>query len=82
MYVNNEGDDMHLRLVKHDEQINTPTHSKPTREVMIAELIERDIEVNFSDTSYIREVLWVGFPGYNDLSIEQIQQEYDELQGD
>lgn len=50
-----------------------------TREEMIKELIEHEIEVNYSDKTFIREVLLSGLTGYNDMTDEQIKEEYEQI---
>ncbi len=51
-----------------------------TRQEMINEIIENETEVNFSDPTYIREILLTGFGGYDNMSDSEIQGEWDDLQ--
>ena len=47
------------------------------REEMIEEIIERQLEVNYSDRSYVREKLYTGIKGYINMTDEELKQEYD-----
>lgn len=45
---------------------------KKTREDVINELIEQEMDVNFSDLSYVREALEGGWVGYGNMDNEEL----------
>jgi hypothetical protein len=51
-----------------------------SRSEMIEELIENELEVNYSDPTYIREVLLTGLKGYESFTDAEIQTYWDEIQ--
>lgn len=51
-----------------------------TRREMIKALVEHEIEVNFSNMSFIRDVIHTGYVGYDMLTDEEIKSEYDYIQ--
>lgn len=48
-----------------------------TKQDMITQLIEHELEVNFSDRTYIVEVLYSGLTGYDEMTEEEIKTHYD-----
>lgn len=54
--------------------------SKPTRAEMIDFLVQMDVESNLCDHKYMRERLRTGWVGYDQLSDQEIEDEYNSLQ--
>lgn len=48
-------------------------NSMKTREEMIDELVEHELEVNYTDPSYIRAVLREGLTGYDALTDSEVE---------
>lgn len=53
-----------------------------TRQEMISEIIAHEIEVNFSDSTYIEDVLLTGMKGLNDMTDEEIFENWESFQED
>lgn len=51
-----------------------------TREQMIAECIEHEIEVNFCDRTYVREVLMTGMKGYDRMTDSEVLEYWESFQ--
>lgn len=50
-----------------------------SREEMIDAPIEYELEVNYSDKSFIREILCCGIRGYGNMSDQELKDEYQEV---
>lgn len=51
-----------------------------TRQQMIDEIVEHELEINFSDRSYVRELIMTGFKGLDSKTDDEIKQEWEEIQ--
>ena len=50
-----------------------------SRQEMIDTLIKHEMEVNYSDLSYVREVLMTGLRGFNDYTDDELKAACDEV---
>ncbi len=49
------------------------------KDQMISQLVELELEVNYSDRSFIREVLCSGIKGYDNLTDQELINEYEQI---
>lgn len=49
---------------------------KLTREEMVKYLVDHEIEVNFSNTSILKEIVRSGWKGFDNMTDDEIEYEY------